>query len=131
MKPLKCVVPGCGSTSDTHRLFCFPKKEFLLKMWLFYLVPVASSILLFSPDQLTKKRVCERHFDKHQFDYKGQRIRYSYPCLFRDSEIECGEPLATPGSGERLYCIYVVLQIFFIPILLNKIHRSYIIVQFH
>ncbi|XP_061707301.1 uncharacterized protein LOC133517862 [Cydia pomonella] len=63
-----------------------------------FLVPTNPLLLGLSKEQLLRKRVCEKHFDKQQFDAEGKRLRFSYPCLFRDDEIAHGEPLAALGT---------------------------------
>ncbi|XP_063543133.1 uncharacterized protein LOC134751589 [Cydia strobilella] len=96
---LKCCVSGCKATNETHRLFVFPKKDMLRNLWMSFLVPTNPLLLGLSKEQLLRKRVCEKHFDKHQFDkFKGKRLRFSYPCLFTDDEITHGEPLAAVGT---------------------------------
>lgn len=108
MGPLKCCVGGCNSTSASHRLFCFPTNDSLLSLWMSFLVPHNSSLIGLSKDTLRKKRVCEKHFDKHQFDGEGKRIRHSYPCLFTDAELAHGEPLSTAGAGkQKLYVLII------------------------
>ncbi|XP_045506748.1 uncharacterized protein LOC123702933 isoform X2 [Colias croceus] len=106
---LKCCVGGCDATKENNRLFCFPKIDSLRNLWLNFIVPRNPHLIGLSKEQLRNKRVCEKHFDKHQFDGEGKRIRYSYPCLFRDEEIACGEPLAPPGTvydalSDHNYC---------------------------
>lgn len=96
----KCCVGGCNATSETHRLYMFPKNDSLRNLWMSSLVPTNSLLIGLSKEQLLRKRVCEKHFDKHQFDEEGKRIRYSYPCLFTDDEIAHGVPLSSGESGE-------------------------------
>ncbi|CAH2108331.1 unnamed protein product [Euphydryas editha] len=94
----KCCVGGCSATNETHRLFSFPKNDHLRNLWLSFLVPTNSILVGLSKEQLLRKRVCEKHFDKHQFDEEGKRLRYSYPCLFTDDEIAHGVPLSSRES---------------------------------
>lgn len=89
----KCCVGDCNATSETHRLFSFPKNANLRNQWMSFLVPTNSSLLGLSKEQLLRKRVCVKHFDRHQFDHNGRRLRYSYPCLLSNAEIAHGVPL--------------------------------------
>lgn len=95
----KCCVGGCNATSDTFKLFSVPKNDSLRKLWMSFLVPTNLMLIRLSKEQLIKKRVCEKHFDKHQF-LNGKRLRFSYPSPFTDAEIMHGEPLSTDRPGE-------------------------------
>lgn len=97
---IKCVVGGCNATNETHRLFSFPKNDHLRNLWMSFLVPANANLIGLSKEQLLRKRVCEKHFDKHQFDEEGKRLRYSYPCLFTDDEITHGVILPSSQFGE-------------------------------
>lgn len=112
MANFKCCVGGCDSTKETLRLFSFPKKESLRNLWLSFLVPTNPLLIGLSKEQLLRKRVCEKHFDKHQFDEEGKRRRYSYPTLFTSKEIAHGEPFPPAGTGEskllNLYFTFVL-----------------------
>lgn len=69
----KCCVGSCTSASETHRLFRFPKNDCLRNLWMSFLVPTNSSFIGLTSQQLSSKRVCEKHFD-HQFDAEeGQK----------------------------------------------------------
>lgn len=61
---------------------------------------------------MLRKRVCEKHFDKHQFDEEGKRLWYSNPTLFTSKEIAHGEPFPPAGTGEskllNLYFTFVL-----------------------
>ncbi|XP_052745477.1 uncharacterized protein LOC128199528 isoform X2 [Bicyclus anynana] len=94
----KCCVGGCNATSETQKLYSFPKNDNLRSLWLSFLVPTNSLLIGLSKDQLIRKRVCEKHFDKQQFDEEGKRLRYSYPCLLTDVEIAHGEPRPSTGA---------------------------------
>ncbi|KAJ8728896.1 hypothetical protein PYW07_006592 [Mythimna separata] len=93
----KCCVGGCNATSETHRLFSFPKNDKLRNLWVSFLVRTNSLLIGLSKEQLLRKRVCEKHFDKYQFDHDGRRLRYSYPCLLTHKEIAHGVPLCVAG----------------------------------
>ncbi|KAH9636393.1 hypothetical protein HF086_011250 [Spodoptera exigua] len=98
----KCCVGGCNATSETHRLFSFPKNDELRNLWMSFLVPTNSLLIGLSKEQLLRKRVCEKHFDKYQFDHDGKRLRYSYPCLLSHKEIAHGVPLSVTGWNVTL-----------------------------
>ncbi|CAG4909338.1 unnamed protein product [Colias eurytheme] len=66
-----------------------------------FLVPTNSSLIGLSKDQLRHKRVCEKHFDRYQFDEEGKRLRHSYPCLFTDDEIAHGVPLSSSETVQN------------------------------
>ena len=94
----KCCVGGCNATIESHRLFCLPKSDNLRSLWMSFLVPTNSELLLLSKGQLLNRRVCERHFDKYQLNNLGYRFKYSYPCLMTESEIARGEPASALGG---------------------------------
>ncbi|XP_047030609.1 uncharacterized protein LOC124637923 isoform X2 [Helicoverpa zea] len=99
MVVLKCCVGGCDSKSTTHRLFCFPENDKLRSLWLKVLIPKNPALEGLAKTQLKGKRVCEKHFDKTQFDRCGVRIRYSCPSLFTPSEILHGVPFIIKGGS--------------------------------
>ncbi|XP_038219699.1 uncharacterized protein LOC119837969 [Zerene cesonia] len=88
--------------SETHRVFCFPKNDYLRNLWVSFIAPTKPHIIALSKEQLLRKRVCEKHFDKYQLDEEGKRLRYSYPCLFTDEEIALGEPFFAPEAGHDI-----------------------------
>lgn len=98
MERKKCCVSDCNATNQTYKLFCFPKNDCLRKLWLDFLVPRSSSLIGLTKEQLLRKYVCERHFDKAQYDQDGKRIRFSYPCLFSAAEIQHGMPLPSESK---------------------------------
>lgn len=95
---LKCCVGGCNATSASVRLFCFPKNDKLRSLWLNFIRPTNPQLTGLSKKQLLNKRVCKVHFDRHQFDQLGQRLRFSYPCLISEKEIAHGVPFSTAGK---------------------------------
>ncbi|XP_052743472.1 uncharacterized protein LOC112045019 isoform X4 [Bicyclus anynana] len=95
----KCCVVACNATSETHRLFYLPKNDKLRELWLTFLIPVNVKLSGLSKAQLVTKQVCQKHFDRHQFDNKGNRLAHGYPCLFTEDEILHGVPLSTLGCN--------------------------------
>ncbi|XP_052746955.1 uncharacterized protein LOC128199822 [Bicyclus anynana] len=91
----KCCVVACNATSETHRLFYLPKNDKLRELWLTFLIPVNVKLSGLSKAQLVTKQVCQKHFDRHQFDNQGNRLAHGYPCLFTEDEILHGVPLST------------------------------------
>ncbi|CAK1597546.1 unnamed protein product [Parnassius mnemosyne] len=89
----KCCVVGCNANNKTHRLFNFPKDDKLRELWLSFLVPVNIELSGLSKEQLLNRYVCQKHFDRQQFDGMGNRLAHGYPCLFTASEILHGIPL--------------------------------------
>ncbi|XP_045504408.1 uncharacterized protein LOC123701039 [Colias croceus] len=75
--------------------------DYLRNLWMSFLVPTNSSLIGLSKDQLRHKRVCEKHFDRYQFDEEGKRLRHSYPCLFKDDEIAHGVPLSSSETVQN------------------------------
>lgn len=51
-----------------------------------------------------KKGVCEKHFEKSQFDQAGGRIRHSYPCLLSEKEMLHGV-LSIKGEFNHYYIL--------------------------
>ncbi|CAG5059741.1 unnamed protein product [Parnassius apollo] len=103
----KCCVGGCNTTRETHRLFRFPRNDNLRNLWMAFIVPTNSQLIVLSKEQLLNKRVCEKHFDVFQFGNEGRRLRYSYPSLLTDNEIAHGVPLTATGwdvTTEHNYC---------------------------
>ncbi|CAK1591217.1 unnamed protein product, partial [Parnassius mnemosyne] len=103
----KCCVYGCNSTNETHRFFSFPRNDKLRNLWMSFIAPTNPKLIGLSKDQLLGKHVCEKHFDRYQFDYEGKRLRYSYPCLITEEEIAHGVPLTATGwdvINEHNYC---------------------------
>lgn len=94
----RCCVGNCSSTNRTHRLYRFPKNHHLSLLWLSFLTPTTIDLSGLSTDQLGHKYVCQKHFDRLQFDYRGNRLRHGYPSLFSDKEIFYGIPLPTDGK---------------------------------
>ncbi|CAG4951090.1 unnamed protein product [Parnassius apollo] len=91
----KCCIGG--STREAHRLFRFPRNDNLRNLWTSFIVPTNPQLIVLSKEQLLNKRVCEEHFDIFQFDNEGRRLRYSYPSLLTDNEIDHGVPLTATG----------------------------------
>ncbi|CAG4986111.1 unnamed protein product [Parnassius apollo] len=89
----KCCVVGCNANNKTHRLFNFPKDDKLRELWLSFLVPVNIKLSGLSKEQLLNRYVCQKHFDRQQFDGVGNRLAHGYPCLFTAREMMHGIPL--------------------------------------
>ncbi|XP_063894120.1 uncharacterized protein LOC135117821 [Helicoverpa armigera] len=103
----KCCVGDCESTSNSHKLFYMPLNDNLRNLWLSFLIPTNPNLLGLTKNQLRNKFVCDKHFDRTQFDDRGVRNRYSYPCLFTRTEILHGVPLSTEEyrvEKEHNYC---------------------------
>lgn len=92
MRKSKCCVGGCTSTSETHRLLHLPRNDKLRELWMTFLVKTNPDLASLTKYQLLYKRVCSKHFDKHQLGFYGERMQFTYPCLFSESEIALGEP---------------------------------------
>ncbi|KPJ14188.1 hypothetical protein RR48_06938 [Papilio machaon] len=104
----KCCLGNCSSTNRTHRLFYLPKDDNLRQLWLSFLIPTNIELSGLSKEQLLAKRVCQKHFDRYQFDNTGNRLRSGYPCLFTAKEIFYGSPLSsTVGDhiSDHNYCL--------------------------
>ncbi|XP_045781417.1 zinc finger protein 567-like isoform X3 [Maniola jurtina] len=91
----KCCVVGCDANNRTHRLFSLPKNDKLRELWLSKLIPVNIELSGLSKGQLVNKYVCQKHFDRRQFDGMGNRLAHGYPCLFTEKEILYGIPLSS------------------------------------
>lgn len=60
-------------------------------LWLLHVVPHNSDLLQLSHEQLTKKRICIRHFESQYLD--GSKRKYhGHPTLFTEEEIRIGLP---------------------------------------
>ncbi|XP_022825417.1 uncharacterized protein LOC111355632 isoform X1 [Spodoptera litura] len=96
----KCCVVGCNATNKTHRLFNFPKNDKLRELWLSFLIPVNAMLSGLSKDQLISRYVCQKHFDRYQFDGTGNRLQHGYPSLFTSMEILHGVPLRSTADND-------------------------------